>query len=305
MKKRKKQNILHVIQKLADRATATHKELQKRFPRVVQKFEDLKFDIKDIRRHSAQILSAAALAGGVVLLTPIVKSAFHVSEQREELTAAQWIERLTDQLKTILPTKVVPLSPEVEEELHRIFKKTYGINAVAELEGNHLNATYGYMGAEQHLPRYPGDTISQHDELQSKGQTPGKGAWGYFAESKAAMTPEDYMKEKYYVAVQTLYLPNWNTDYKTLKEWYKHRKVLVVNPSNGKSVVAVIADAGPAAWTGKQFGGSPKVMEQLALNTGRQKGAVILFFVDDQQNSIALGPIHPQQGAYLASARKE
>ncbi len=65
-----------------------------------------------------------------------------------------------------------------------------------------------------------------------------------------------------------------------LREWYKYRKVLVVNPDNGKTIVAVIADAGPAAFTGKHFGGSPEVMAYLGFNVGMQKGPVVLFFVD-------------------------
>ena len=97
--------------------------------------------------------------------------------------------------------------------------------------------------------------------------------------------------EKYYVAVQTLYLPGWNKEQPALKEWYKYRKVLVINPNSGRSVVAVIADAGPADWTGKQFGGSPEVMEHLEYVSGKRKGPVILMFIDDPQNKIKLGPV--------------
>jgi len=46
------------------------------------------------------------------------------------------------------------------------------------------------MGAEQHLPRYPGDTVYEHRDLIEKGITPGLGGWGYFAPSRNQMTPE-------------------------------------------------------------------------------------------------------------------
>jgi len=58
-----------------------------------------------------------------------------------------------------------------------------------------------------------------------------------------------------------------------------------------RSVAAVVADAGPANWTGKHYGGSPEVMAYLGLNVGMQKGAVVLFFVDDANNEIPLGPV--------------
>ena len=96
--------------------------------------------------------------------------------------------------------------------------------------------------------------------------------------SKDELTNDLILKEKYYVAVQTLYLPDWEKRLSYLRDWYKYRKVLVVNPVNGKTVVADVADSGPADWTGKQFGGSPEAMAYLGLNVGMQKGPVIVFF---------------------------
>jgi hypothetical protein len=55
-------------------------------------------------------------------------------------------------------------------------------------------------------------------------------------------------------------------------------------------VVAAIADSGPAAFTGKQFGGSPEVMEYLG-GVRYKKGPVIVFFVDDPDNKVPLGPV--------------
>jgi hypothetical protein len=118
--------------------------------------------------------------------------------------------------------------------------------------------------------------IPQLDE----GMAPGLGGWGY--------VPAD--KEKWYAVVQTLYLPDWAKRQPYLSNWYKFRKVLIVNTMNGNAVVADIADAGPAAWTGKQFGGSPEVMNYLG-GPRYKKGPVVLFFVDDPKNQVPLGPV--------------
>ena len=59
---------------------------------------------------------------------------------------------------------------------------------------------------------------------------------------------------------------------------------------NGNAVVADIADSGPAAWTGKQFGGSPEVMNYLG-GSRYKKGPVTVFFVDDPKNRVPLGPV--------------
>jgi hypothetical protein len=149
----------------------------------------------------------------------------------------------------------------------------------------------GYIGFEQHLYRFPGDSLAQHDEIQEAGIAPGRGAFGYFVKDSGSFTTRDYQREKYYCVVQTLYLENWNQEHRFLKDWYAFRKMLVINPANGLAVVCDIADAGPADWTGKQFGGSPETMQYLDLNKGPRKGLVLMLFIDDPENKIPLGPV--------------
>ena len=146
------------------------------------------------------------------------------------------------------------------------------------------------MGLEQHLPRYPGDTLAGRNFTQV-GITPGRGAWGYFASSKATLASADVEREKYYVVVQTLYLPDWGKHTKYLRDWYKYRKVLVINPATGTAVVGVVGDAGPAKFTGRQFGGSPQVMHDLGFYPKTHEGRVLLLFVDDPEDKVPLGPV--------------
>ena len=68
--------------------------------------------------------------------------------------------------------------------------------------------------------------------------------------------------------------------------------MLAINPETGAAVVAVIADAGPAKWTGKQFGGSPQVMHDLGFYPTKTKGKILLLFIDDPDDKIPLGPLN-------------
>ena len=199
---------------------------------------------------------------------------------------------LVDTLDSVLPKEVRSLDRAEEKFLEQLFQNILGVNTRATLEGEHLNTTYGLIGAEQHLRRYPGDVLLNHGtgDVLTEGIAPGLGAWGYFAPTKSTFTPELEETERWYAVVQTLYLPDWNTRQPYLRDWYKHRKVLIVNTDNGNAVVASIADSGPAAWTGKVFGGSPEVMDYLG-GSRYKKGPVILFFVDDPENNVPLGPV--------------
>jgi hypothetical protein len=272
---------------------------EKKYPQAHQFLIERGLEFYKLREHSAKLISAGALTGTLLLAPPTsigqLPSPTELSKSIDDLNSGKEGESLPqkefiDSLKEMLPEKVRPLSREEEKRLEQVIKDITNIPAKASLEGEHLNTTYGYIGAEQHLKRYPGDILENHGPYYKEGIAPGLGAWGYFAKSKSELTPELVETEKWYAVVQTLYLPDWDTRHKVLYKWYKYRKVMVVNTVNGNAVVAAIADAGPAAFTGKHFGGSPEVMEYLG-GARYKKGAVLLFFVDDPENKVPLGPV--------------
>ena len=207
---------------------------------------------------------------------------------------------LISDLAQILPKDVGPLEAEEEQNICDILSRTYGIKVTPELEGKRLNRNYGLIGAEQHLTRYPGDNLSSHFDSDEdsklywqQGMAPGLGAWSYFASSKEALTQKDKEREKYYIAVPTFLSKDFNSRFAEYRDFYKYRKMLVVNPNNGRAIVADIADAGPAESTGKQLGGSPEVMHYLERFDGSLRGPVLYFFINDPDDKINLGPVTP------------
>ena len=195
---------------------------------------------------------------------------------------------------------------QYEDELTKLFKSYYGINSAASLDNKRLNTFFGAIGQEQHLPRFAGDVASAHSDdaiVQRYGVTPGRGAWGWWTNAKSSLTQQMIDQEKYYIAAQTFLAPGWRENSSDLYNWFKYRKVLLVNPRNNQAVVAVIADSGPATWTGKNFGGSPEVMLALDAVDGRgvkdvmtsQGGAkdqIFVYFVNDPDNKVPLGPVN-------------
>lgn len=275
-----------------------------KYPHVEKFLAEKGLDLGKIRSHSAKAITTGALTGSLLFAAPgiprqmpetttIVKD---IGDFEKNNPTSPEREKILTSLRQILPQKAGPLTRIQEKTLEQVIRQTIGVNARATLEGEHLNTTFGYIGAEQHLTRYPGDNMSVHPKTDEhdEGMAPGRGAWGYFAKSKADLTEGDIEREKWYVVVQTLYLPDWEKRLAYVRDWYKYRKVLVVNTVNGNAVVADIADSGPAAWTGKQFGGSPEVMNYLG-GSRYKKGAVLVFFVDDPKNQIPLGPVDYNQ----------
>ncbi len=205
---------------------------------------------------------------------------------------------LVSDLEDLLPDDIRVLTDDENIQITRKLSDFYGMDIQYELESKRLNRTYGYIGAEQHLMRYPGDTEATHfqtaeeaEEFMSSGLAPGRGAWGYFANSAHALTQEDIEREKYYIAVQTFLAPDYMSRVGEYRDFFKYRKMLLVNPHNGRSIVVVIGDAGPGKSTGKHLGGSPEVMRHLERYDGGQKGPVLFYFINDPEDKIPLGPL--------------
>lgn len=205
---------------------------------------------------------------------------------------------LAESLTDIIPKEVRALDIPEEKEITDILSRYFGFKVKTEIEGIKLNRNYGLIGGEQHLYRYPGDNLYAHSDTATDwanygdaGMAPGLGAWGYFANSKNDFSDIDKKRERYYLAVQTFLAPGFAENFGRFRDFFKFRKMLVVNPKTGQSVVAVIGDAGPAEFTGKHLGGSPEVMDILGYAGGPRKGPVLYFFIDDPGNAVPLGPV--------------
>ncbi|MBI2600738.1 hypothetical protein HYW42_02185 [Candidatus Daviesbacteria bacterium] len=205
---------------------------------------------------------------------------------------------LAGKLKDLVPEEVRPLTSDEEKDIAQVLTVNLGFKVTPEFEGKRLDRNYGFIGGEQHLYRFPGDSIYKHtDNAQDwvmygpAGIAPNLGAWGYFAPSQKEFSETDKLKEKYYLAIPTFLSSGYAERVVEYRDFFKFRKMLVVNPKTGQAVVAVIGDAGPSTWTGKHLGGSPEVMHYLGLATGPRKGAVVYFFIDDPEGKIPLGPV--------------
>jgi hypothetical protein len=301
---KKKADFEYIRNKLKLKHLEEKEKFIAKHPKVNEFLLRRRIDIGKIREHSAKIIGSGIISGSLLLTSPGNVKALPAPHEIIEIFKLKLGEDkdinntknentlLVEILSSILPEEPRPLQRNEEKLLEQIFNNIIGVPARATLESEHLNTTYGYIGAEQHLFRYPGDKLSEHGDVQTlkSGMASGLGAWGYFAYSKDNLTPDLVEKEKYYAVVQTLYLPDWDRRQPYLKNWYKFRKVLIVNTQNGNAIIASIADSGPAAWTGKNFGGSPEVMNYLGGLTYK-KGPVIVFFIDDPENKIPLGPV--------------
>jgi len=264
--------------------------------------QDKGWDLQSLKTASQAAITATTLAGAVMTNKPVDMLVNQQLDQIKEKNRDDFLAEVTQtefesimaKLKQMVIRPPGHLEKDDELYLEQQLSDMLGFEVTAELEGHRLNHSIGIMGGEQHLLRFPSDTLDQHDAYLQSGIAPGRGAFGWFTQN-GELTDEAIQNEKYYFAVQTLYLPNWNQDYPELKTWYKFRKMVVVNPVDQVAVVGVVGDAGPALWVNKQFGGSPEVIREGKIWSPEARGKVMLLFVDDPENKIPLGPIDLSQ----------
>lgn len=249
-------------------------------------------------------MAAGSLGGLMMLATPGMSMSQNVADNEHVLIQGDTNGNilLSKDLEGKLPEEMRPLSDTEEQDIAGLLTDWFGFKVAPSLGERRLNRSYGMIGGEQHLYRYPGDSVEAHARdaqdwamYGKSGIAPGLGAWGYFAPSKAAFDKEAEERERWYVAVPTFLSPGFSERVGEYRDFYKYRKMLVVNPKTGQAVVVDIGDAGPAEWTGKHLGGSPEVMHELGLASGPRKGAVLYYFIEDGQD-VPLGPIKLKSG---------
>lgn len=250
---------------------------------------------------SLKQMALGSLGGLILLSAPSTKqlpSSNLIVSRDDVLKGYDQNVLLAQELSNRIPKEVGPLDLLDEKDITDILSRSFDLKVKAEIDNIRLNRNYGLIGGEQHLYRYPGDNLYAHADSAvdfakygEAGIAPNLGAWGYFASSKEVFGEIDKQRERYYLAIQTFLAPGFAENYQEYKEFFKFRKMLVVNPKTGQAVIAVVGDAGPADWTGKHLGGSPEVMDILGLADGPRKGPVLYFFVDDRENKVPLGPI--------------
>lgn len=269
---------------------------------------------KGIRVGAAAMVLASLIAGyGIQGLEKRLTGVRGEKSERVERELSEndlaLAHSLVARLQKYLPTEVSNLEPNDTEDIAAELSNSFGFPIKTTLEDHILPSYYGFTGYEQHLLRYPGDATFYHvqnaeewEKYGTEGMAPSTGAWGYFAFSKEALSDDLVEAEKWYAVCQTFLIPGWDGHWAEYAEWYRYRKVIMVNVETGQACVCPLGDSGPATWTGKTFGASPEAMWALGLGTGPRRGKVLMFFVDDPKSLVPLGPISPREVETLAEA---
>jgi hypothetical protein len=204
--------------------------------------------------------------------------------------SAEEHQEIVGKLQMLLQMPPGTLDLQSELYLEQQISDMLGFEVTNELDGQKMLYTTGKIKALPHLRRHPTDTINNHKKYHYAGISQARSAFGWFMD-QGTVTDTLKQSEEYYVALQLYYFKEWAQHHKTLKQWYKYRKVVVINPFDEIAVVSKVAAIGPRIPLKYQFGASPEVIIEGKLWSRQAAGKAIVLFVDDVSDNIPVGPV--------------
>ena len=175
-----------------------------------------------------------------------------------------------------------------------------GFDVATVLDGRQLPHNAATMSALPHQQRSPEDTLEKHRHHQEAGLQTGRSQFGWFVPNAADSHSNHSQPEEYSVTVQLQYLDEWQSQRQELKKWYRYRKIVVINPFERRATIAAITGVGPTERLQYQCAGSPEVIRETMVWSLASQGKVLLFYVDDPEDTLALGPVSmPNPGQLL------
>lgn len=171
-----------------------------------------------------------------------------------------------------------------------------GFTVSGSLENHSLTFHTGIIESLPHLRRFPTDSLPMHQRYVEAGLAHHRGIYGWFM-SDSSLSAQDELRERYFVSLPISTIPEWQTQTQVTSQWFKYRKVIVINPFDARAVVACVADNKATSHLQYQFGGSPELIREGLFWSPTALGKVCVMFVDDQLDLIPLGPINLQGGA--------
>jgi len=227
------------------------------------------------------------------MVDPTLPTGQQLPSQVTPNQVAQWVtvDEHRSVIEKMIATLKLPAGNLPREQslyLEQQLTDLLGFEVASEQDGHVLPATFGLMAALPHLKRHPQDELKSHDMAQEAGLADRRSDFGWFTEM-GQLTETAVNREKYFVTLQVNLTPEWQLQSKQLKEWYKYRKVVVINPLVQKAIVACVGDFGPGNWIQHQFGGSPEIIRQLNVWDIATQGKVFVFFVNDPENKLPYG----------------
>lgn len=189
-------------------------------------------------------------------------------------------ENTIQKLKDLVVLPPAPLDVQLGLYLEQQIAELTGVEVTTVLETHQLPQQMGIIKSLPHQKCHPTDTLTAHIHVLEAG----------FSEKRSRYGWQYDQNDEYSLSLPLMQFPIPEGERETYKQWYKYRKMLVINPIERKAVVAKVTDIQFFPSHKYQFGGSPELIRAVRAWSPQSLGRVLLFYIP-KNNTHPCGPV--------------
>lgn len=196
-------------------------------------------------------------------------------------------DTLLTKLEQVAQLPIVALEREEELYLEQQLGELLGFEVSTELSGHRLPYVTGVARSVPHLKRTPTDSLGQHQRVLEAGIVSQRShyGWQYPNSDQSPRIQEAYSVS---LPLQMIASQSQESLSKTL-QWYHQQKLLIINAIDQVAGVCSVVDTFIDTSGKYQYGTSPELSRDCKLWSLQNKGRMIVFFVNDRNDSITPG----------------
>lgn len=210
------------------------------------------------------------------------------------------VSSLTQEEKTTIFDKIAALceQPQAvatrEEQLYldQQLSDLYGVPVSSTNTEHSLPIRAGRILAQSHQKRTVADDLEHHAQDRHALLSPHRSFYGWL--DTTAITKKSSLIEQFSIGLPLFILESWHTDPIATARWYKHKPVLLINPTLRLACIAVIGDIGPMHQQRYQLTGSPELLQAGKFWHPGCDGKAAIFFITAPLSSLTLGILREQ-----------
>jgi len=234
-------------------------------------------NIYSLANQSYQNLVSAFPIWRDVFQSPKLKVERNEKQKIYNEVTAEEKSAIFEKLRLLFTQKTLLNDLEMRLYLEQQLSDITGLQITSEIDGYNLPHTLVKMQAGPHQLRNFGDQVNNHAKIKEALIEEKRSEFGWFGEL--------IEEEKFGIGLPLFLLKKWQTKYKQTINWFKYRKILVINPWKNLMAVGNITAISPIYTQRFQAVANPELSRTIKLWFPNSQGKACLFLIENQKEA--------------------
>lgn len=262
-------------------------DFQAKFPHLIEKYQESIIEIERVSHaHFEEIPE------GTSVLQATLKQATNEYDkgQADRVLAVthEEIESIFTKIAEFISSSGHDINQDELLYLEQQLSDIVGFTVSSQFENIALPYIWGKAKSLPHIKRHPTDNLDLHEYIHEATITNKRSVYGWL--NLVQSTKEEIaIREQYSVTLPLLTFEHPELPSERFIQWFKYKKVLMINPQSKKMAVAQISNIVLPQQPKYALGLSPELSRNLETWRPPSQGNIFFLFVDDAQDKVPLG----------------